>query len=220
MADRRTIQRIIDEEVSRILEANNEFQDSQFEGGGNFFSKLRGWSKGNPDQQSQQQQQTQQPQQAQQDNGEGQQKRGFFGRMRDWASQRFGDMKNAVNQKVNRMADKNFSQQTPDAQKGIIAELVKYKCLDQNTAVELHKALYGDDEDINYITQAAQEATDGESDATKENSQGGDYGEPSFSGPQDADEGFSDEMVQEMQKKLSDDGSNPYANITVNLIER
>lgn len=219
MADRRTIQRIIDEEVSRILEADNSFQDSQFGNGGNFFNKQRDWSNGNPGQQSQQQQQTQQPQQAQQDNGEGQQKRGFFGRMRDWASQRFGDMKNAVNQKVNRMAEKNFSQQAPDAQKGIIAELVKYKCLDQNTAVELHKALYGDDEDINYIAQAAQETMDGEQDASQEDNQGGNSSEPSFSGPEEADEGFSEEMVQEMQGKLSEDGSNPYANITVNLID-
>ena len=207
MADRRTIQRIIDEEVSRILEANNEFQDLQFGGGGN------------QDQQSQQQQQTQQPQQAQQNSGEGQQKRGFFGRMRDWASQRLGDMKNAVNQKVDRMAEKDFSQQSTDAQKGIIAELVKYKCLDQNTAAKLHNAIFPDDTDINYIAQAAQEAVDGEQDATKGDSQGGDSGEPSFSGPEDADEGFSEEMVEEMQGKLSKDGSNPYANITVNLIE-
>ena len=215
MADNRIIQRIIDEEVSRILEADNSFQDSQFGNGGNFFSKLRDRSNGNPSQQSQQQQ----PQQAQQDNGEGQQKRGFFGRMRDWASQRFGDMKNAVNQKVNRMAEKNFSQQATDVQKGIIAELVKYKCLDQNTALELHKALYGDDEDINYIAQAAQEAMDGETNTTQEDNQGSDSVEPSFSGPEDADDGFSDEMVQEMQGKLSEDGSNPYANITVNLID-
>lgn len=215
MTDRRIIQRIIDEEVSRILEANNEFQDSQFNGGGNLFSKLRGWSNGNPTQQSQQQQ----PQQAQQDNGEGQQRRGFFGRMRDWASQKFGDMKNAVSQKVDRMAEKNFSQQATDVQKGIIAELVKYKCLDQNTAVKLHQALYVGDNDIDYIVQAAQEATDGEQDANQEDNQGGDSGEPSFSGPEDADEGFSEEMVQEMQGKLSEDGSNPYANITVNLID-
>lgn len=215
MTNRRTIQRIIDEEVSRILEASNEFQDSQFMGGGNFFNKQRDWSNGNPNQQSQQQQ----PQQTQQDNGEGQQKRGFFGRMRDWASQKFGDMKNAVNQKVDRMAEKNFPQQATDAQKGIIAELVKYKCLDQSIAVELHKALYGGDEDINYIVQAAQETMDGEPDATQEDNQGGDSGEPSFSGPEEANEGFSDEMVQEMQGKLSEDGSNPYANITVNLID-
>lgn len=212
MADNRIIQRIIDEEVSRILEADNSFQDSQFGNGGNFFSKLRDRSNGNPNQQSQQQQ----PQQAQQDNGEGQQKRGFFGRMRDWASQKFGDMKNAVNQKVDRMAEKNFSQQATDVQKGIIAELVKYKCLDQNTAVKLHQALYVGDDDINYIVQAAQEAIDGEQDAN----QGGDSGEPSFSGPEEADEGFSKEMVKEMQGKLSEDGSNPYANITVNLIDK
>lgn len=212
MADKKTIQRIIDEEVSRILEADNSFQDSQFGNGGNFFNKQRDWSNGNPDQQSQQQQQTQQPQQ-------GQQKRGFFGRMRDWASQKFGDMKNAVNQKVDRMAEKNFSQQATDVQKGIIAELVKYKCLDQNTAVKLHQALYGDDGDINYIAQAAQETMDGEPDATQENNQESGSGEPSFSGPEEADEGFSDEMVQEMQGKLSEDGSNPYANITVNLID-
>lgn len=216
MADRRTIQRIIDEEVSRILEADNSFQDSQFKGGGNFFNKQRDWSNGNPDQQSQQQQQTQQPQQAQQDNGEGQQKRGFFGRMRDWASQKFGGMKNAIGQKVDRMAEKNFSQQAPDAQKGIIAELVKYKCLDQNTAVELHKALYGSEDDISYIAQAAQETQD---ENAQEGEQGGETDEPSFSGPEEADEGFSDEMVQEMQGKLSEDGSNPYANITVNLID-
>ena len=202
MADRRTIQRIIDEEVSRILEANNEFQDLQFGGGGN------------QDQQSQQQQQTQQ------DNGEGQQKRGFFGKVRDWASQKFGDMKNAVNQKVDSMAEKNFSQQSTDAQKGIIAELVKYKCLDQNTAAKLHNAIFPDDTDINYIAQAAQEAVDGEQDATKGDSQGGESVEPSFSGPEDADEGFSEEMVDEMRGKLSEDGSNPYANITVNLIDK
>lgn len=216
MADRRTIQRIIDEEVSRILEANNEFQDSQFRGGGNFFNKQRDWSNGNPNQQSQQQQQ---PQQTQQDNGEGQQKRGFFGRMRDWASQKFGGMKNAIGQKVDRMAEKSAAQQSTDAQKGIIAELVKYKCLDQNTAVRLHQALYDGDNDIEYIEQAAQEAMDGEQDATNGDSQGGESGEPSFSGPEDADEGFSKEMVDEMQGKLSEDGSNPYANITVNLID-
>ena len=220
MADRRTIQRIIDEEVSRILEANNEFQDSQFGGGWNLFSKLRNWSKGNPEQQSRQQQQSQPQQQAQQDNGEGQQKRGFFGRVRDWASQRFGDKKNADGQTLNRMAEKNFPQQSTDAQKGIIAELVKYKCLDQNTAVKLHQAIFFGDDDINYITQAAQEATDGESNSTNGDNQGGAYGEPSFSGPEDADEGFSKEMVEEMQGKLSKDGINPYANITVNLIER
>lgn len=215
MADRRTIQRIIDEEVSRILEANNEFQDSQFGGGGSLLSKLRNRLKGSKEQQSQQQQQ-----QTQQDNGEGQQKRGFFGRMRDWASQRLGDMKNAVNQKVDRMAEKNFSQQSTDAQKGIIAELVKYKCLDQNTAVRLHQALYDGDNDIEYIEKAAQEAMDGEQDATKGDSQGGESGEPSFSGPEDADERFSEEMVEEMRGKLSEDGSNPYANITVNLIDK
>ena len=219
MTDRRTIQRIIDEEVSRILEADNSFQDLQFKGGGNFFNKQRDWSNGNPDQQSQQQQQTQQPQQTQQDNGEGQQKRGFFGRMRDWASQKFGGMKNAISQKVDRMAEKNFSQQSTDAQKGIIAELVKYKCLDQNTAVKLHQALYDGDNDIEYIEQAAQEAMDGEQDATNGDNQGGESGEPSFSGPEDADEGFSEEMVDEMRGKLSKDGSNPYANITVNLID-
>lgn len=220
MTNRRTIQRIIDEEVSRILEADNSFQDSQFKGGSNIFNKQHNWSNGNPAQQSQQQQQTQQPQQAQQDNVEGQQRRGFFGRMRDWASQKFGNMKNAVNQKVDRMAEKGAAQQSTDAQKGIIAELVKYKCLDQNTAVKLHQALYVGDDDIDYIVQAAQEATDGEQDANKEDNQGGNSGEPSFSGPEDADEGFSEEMVQEMQGKLSEDGSNPYANITVNLIDK
>lgn len=214
MADRRTIQRIIDEEVSRILEANNEFQDSQFLGRGNFSNRQQDNPNWNLDQQ---QQQTQEPQQAQQDNEEGQQKRGFFGRVRNWASQKFGDMKNAVSQKIDRMAEKNFSQQATDVQKGIIAELVKYKCLDQNTAVELHKALYGSEDDISYIAQAAQENED---ENTQEGEQGGETDEPSFSGPEEADEGFSDEMVQEMQGKLSEDGSNPYANITVNLIDK
>lgn len=122
---------------------------------------------------------------------------------------------NAVNQGLNKMADKNMGSLTTEQQQGIIAELVKYECLDTNTATELHRALFGGDADISYIAQAAQEAAGG-SQQQQEGGQGQE--EPSFIEEPEG-EGLSDEMVQNMQGKLSEDGSNPYANITVNLSE-
>ena len=203
---------IIREEMDRLLEDNEPQQQQPQQTQGSGYMNVGGMrlpvaSKGNPE-----------------DAG----KPGLFGRAKNWVQQKWQAGKDAINQSqvgaainqgVNRMAEKYMQSLSTETQKDIIAELVQHECLDVNTATLLHQALFQGDTNVTYIAQAAQQQgqQQGQQQEQGQEQQGGASG-PSFVN-EPGEEGLSDEMVQNMEGKLSSDGSNPYANITVNLSE-
>lgn len=209
--EKRDIDKIIKEETERLLESTyniNGFQDGQW--GATTSTASVG-------QQTQQDQPSQvEPTQQQQQMGtDG---KGVVGQAWNWAKQKgqqaLGGIKTAGREKMNKTGDKRFAPADTTEHIAIISDLIKHNCMDETTARQLHMALFGSGDSASYIDEALA-GSDGEKDSQQTGPAGGD---PSFD---KADEGaeFSDEMVQSMQKKLSSDGSNPYANIEVNLVE-
>ena len=213
------IDNIIKEETERLLEYTyniNGFQDSQWGASANTAQQQQT----QPQQQGQQQQGQSDQQQPSQENGDGK-KQGFFKRAWNWGKEKLQNAANGANQSINRASDKQMSPNTGEGEQDIIADLVKNKCMDAATAKELHAALFGKESDFSYIDQASSESSKEGEEGTQSQGQQGEEGSmaPSFAEGDDG-EGFSNEMVQNMQGKLSQDGSNPYANISVNIIEQ
>lgn len=179
---------------------------------------------------------------AAQDQGFGGKVKGWIGRAKDWtvgkakqigqaekertswiggqvnkAKEKADDAVVDAGEKVNRSAENNMPSIPQYKQKEFIKELIVNKCMNADVAMMLHKVLFPDEGDMTYIQEASNEAAGGNGDAQSGQQQGA-SGDPSFVNG-DTPEGMSPEMVQDMQASLSDDGSNPYANITVNLSE-